>query len=547
MNSLTEKHPRSARAANVLSLLAMAAVLAATLALFAASLFYTAEIRLAPYFITLKVDLISVNALVSLLAFAALFLLICMLGLLRITRRVNRLIGWIAFTAVALFGLAWVFSLRAEPTDDAGMVYDALKFLRLGEPESVSFTDPANVYRYYFVSYPFQFGFFAYMDAVLAVIGRAHFLGALRGASVLLLILTYLGLIRLSRILFQDERVVFVTTLLLVACVPCVLYCAAAYSLIPSLFACVWGVYFIINYINSRKWGNLIPAALFFAGAVLLKPNAWIALSAAAIALLLDALRHKSWRSLAAALCIVALALPGPTLAQRYYESETGVRFGKGYPLSSWIAMSLVQTDNTKGWYCNAFIEEIAKTYGEDMGAVEEYSQRVIREKLAIFAENPKEGFDWYREKFSTQWLEPTFQSVWSIHSGLQDQQRAKNTIAEYLLGTMFAEGLSAYMRFYLILLYGGTALAAVFLLRRRTEAQLILPLIILGGILYHLIFEAQSRYALSYLPLYAPLAAYGLLRLRLAKRREKTALETAREQATEVEDEQATQAKLDA
>lgn len=534
MNGQTEKPARGARAANILSILAMAAVLAAAIALFASSLFYTAQIRPEQYFGTLRVDLIPVHAAGSLLAFAALFLLIRMAGFLRITRRANRIVSGAALAAVALFGLAWVFSLRAEPTHDAGMVYDALKFLRLGAPESVSFTDPDNGYRAYFVGYPFQFGFFAYLDTIFAVVGRSHFLGALRGASVLLLTLTYLGLIRLTRLLFKDERVVLVATLLLFACVPCVLYCAAAYSLIPSLFACVWGAYFTASYLFDRKWGRLVPAALLFALAVLLKPNAWIAIAAAAIALLLDALKHKSWRSLAAVLCIVALALPGPSLAQRYYESETGARFGKGYPLSSWIAMSLVQTDNTKGWYCNAFVEEITKTCGEDMEAVREYSNRVIREQRANLTAHPEEGFVWYREKFATQWLEPTFQSVWSVNGGMQDQPRAKNAFANALLGESFAEGLSAYMRFDLLLLYGGFLFGAVLLVRRRTEAQLILPLTILGGILYHLIFEAQSRYALSYLPLFAPLAAYGLVLLWPAKRRENRPGQPEKEQATE-------------
>lgn len=526
MSESIQLKPRGGRAASLLSLLACVAIALAALLLFAASLFFTAQIRQEQYFGALRVDLVPVNAIVSLVAFAALLLLVRLLTALRITRAANRIVAAASLALVALFGLAWVFSLRAEPTHDAGMVYDALKFLRLGEPESVSFTDPANIYRYYFVSYPFQFGFFAYLDAIFAVVGHSHFLGALRGASVVLLVLTYLGLIRISRKLFENEKVVFLTILLLCACVPMVLYCAAAYSLIPSLFACVWGVYFVICYLSSRKWGNLIPAALLFAFAVLLKPNAWIALVAAGIALLLDALRNRSWRSFAAVCCIVALALPLPSLAQRYYESETGAQFGKGYPLSSWVAMSLVQTDNTKGWYCNAYVEEITKTCGEDMDAVKAYSERVISERFAYFSAHPAEAADWYREKFATQWLEPTFQAVWSVNGGMPDLPRAKNALAETLLDEPFAEGLSAYMRVELILLYGGFLLGAVLLLRKRTEAQLVLPLIVFGGVLYHLIFEAQSRYALSYLPLFAPIAAYGLVSVRLAflrKRKAKT------------------------
>jgi hypothetical protein len=532
MKNRRDQDPLNVRMANLLSLLAMAAVVLIALLLFLASLFYTASIRADQYFGTLRVDLIPSNALVALAVFAALFLLVRLAGLLEVTRRFNRIVCGAALALVALLGFAWVFSLRAEPTHDAGMVYDALKFLRLGAPESVSFTDPANIYRYYFVSYPFQFGFFAYLDLIFAVVGHAHFLGALRGASVLLLVLTYYGLIRLTRLLFEDERVVLVTILLLVACVPLLLYCAAAYSLIPSLFACVWGIYFVTKYLLEHKWRILIPAALLLALAVLLKPNAWIVLVAVGIALLLDALKKASWRSLAAVGCIVLLALPGPGLAQRYYESETGATFGSGYPISSWAAMSLVQTDNTKGWYCNAFIEDLTKTCGEDMDAVAAYSETTIRERLAYFSEHPGECFDWYREKFATQWLEPTFQSIWSVNGGMQDMPRAKNALAEYVLGTSFAEGLSTYMRYELVLLYGGFLLGSALLLKWRSEARLILPLVLLGGVLYHLIFEAQSRYALSYLPLFAPVAAYGLIWIWPAGRRKKEAKTAVAEEA---------------
>lgn len=536
MNEQTPNPSLGARASNLLSLLAAVAVACSALLLFAASLFYTAQIRQEQYFGVLRVDLVPVSALVSIAAFAVLFLLIRLVGRLRITRGINRAVSAAALALVALFGLAWAFSLRAEPTHDAGMVYDALKFLRLGEPESVSFTDPANVYRAYFVSYPFQFGFFAYLDAIFAVVGHAHFLGALRGASVVLLVLTYLGLIRITRTLFEDERVVLVATLLLCACVPLTLYCAAAYSLIPSLFACVWGVYFTIRYLSNKKWGNLAPAALFFAVAVLLKPNAWIAVAAAGIALLLDALRNRAWKPVVAVVCIVALALPLPPLAQRYYESETGAAYGKGYPLSSWVAMSMLQTDNTKGWYCNAYVEAVTKACGEDMDAVKAYSDRVLSERFAYFSAHPAEAADWYREKFATQWLEPTFQSVWSVNGGMPDLPRAKNALAETLLGVPFANGLGASMRFELTLLYGGFLLGAGLLLRRRSEAQMILPLIVLGGVLYHLIFEAQSRYALSYLPLMAPIAAYGLVCLRPYARRSRVIETNAAERPPEPE-----------
>ena len=40
------------------------------------------------------------------------------------------------------------------------------------------------------------------------------------------------------------------------------------------------------------------------------------------------------------------------------------------------------------------------------------------------------------------------------------------------------------------------------------------LPLIVLGGMMYHMLFEAKSQYAYVYAVLLVPLAARGLCRL---------------------------------
>ena len=39
-------------------------------------------------------------------------------------------------------------------------------------------------------------------------------------------------------------------------------------------------------------------------------------------------------------------------------------------------------------------------------------------------------------------------------------------------------------------------------------------PLVVLGGLLYHLLFEAKSQYAVGYVLLMIPIAAYGIMHL---------------------------------
>jgi len=59
---------------------------------------------------------------------------------------------------------------------------------------------------------------------------------------------------------------------------------------------------------------------------------------------------------------------------------------------------------------------------------------------------------------------------------------------------------------------YAGFALGLIVMLRKRESGQMIFPITILGGILFHLLFEANSKYTLTYLPMFLPIAAYGIL-----------------------------------
>ena len=67
-------------------------------------------------------------------------------------------------------------------------------------------------------------------------------------------------------------------------------------------------------------------------------------------------------------------------------------------------------------------------------------------------------------------------------------------------------------MDYSLQVLYAGFALGLIVLLRKRESGQIIFPIAIVGGVLFHLLFEANSKYALTYLPMIAPIAAYGIL-----------------------------------
>ena len=64
------------------------------------------------------------------------------------------------------------------------------------------------------------------------------------------------------------------------------------------------------------------------------------------------------------------------------------------------------------------------------------------------------------------------------------------------------------------LFVYISTLAGLIRMWRKRDLLRALLPLIWLGGLSYHLLFEAKSQYAMPYFVLMMPIAAYGLFTL---------------------------------
>ena len=74
---------------------------------------------------------------------------------------------------------------------------------------------------------------------------------------------------------------------------------------------------------------------------------------------------------------------------------------------------------------------------------------------------------------------------------------------------------MDGYMDAMQTAVYALSALGGARLMKKKDDmAALALPVTILGGALYHLLFEAKAQYAYPYMVYMLPLAAIGLCRL---------------------------------
>ncbi len=494
------------RLANTLGLLAMCCAFICAVALALTSLFAAARIGVGQYEL-LQVQIFEENELTNLMIVTFGIVVLILLSKIHIPKRLNRVLLVAMLAVFGVFGMIWATSVHAyAESDGAVLVRIAEKLIAKDYTELA--TQGAYLH-YYLIRYPYQCGLLSFIELLVRAFGSIAALEVARGLNVVLLVSSYAGVVLIGERLFQNEKVTFLTILLLATCVQPVLSCTFVYGLIPAFSLCVWAVFFVIRYLQTGKKRTMIPAALLLALAAYVRSNTWIVIAAIAIVLLLKTIRAKSWRPLLFAALVVGLAIPAPKIAQTCYENQIDTSFGSGYPKTYWIAMSLQNGWKATGWQVQRYQGAMESEYGEDMDAVSARTKQDIKAGVQALLQEPGALGIYLYEKLVSQWDEPTFTSIWITEA--TQQYAAPEPLAKFIYSDQFDSAFRFVTGKTIKLLYFGFALGVAGLLRKRTEGQILLPLIILGGVLFHLIFEAKSQYVLEYLPLFAPLAAYGI------------------------------------
>ena len=306
----------------------------------------------------------------------------------------------------------------------------------------------------YFVRFPFQLGYVLYSEIFFRAAGwlipglpEGYYCLALQGVNLLWLLLCFHALIRISLYIYSSMRIQKLTALLL-------------------FFALAMAIVWVFDVIRTRSVKSLICFVL-------------------------------------AAACV--LGLKG--MPQRIYEARTGKDFGDGIPMIAWMAMGFSEGHAGPGWYKEDNTVKFFTHSGNDAEATAEHAKQVISERCAEFAADPGEALRFFSTKLRTQWNEPTYESVWI--NQVQQSYSEKGGLYELFCGRgeQFFNGV---MNQFQQLIFFGMLLSLFELWRRRDMESSLLPLIILGGLLYHLLFEAKSQYALPYFVLMIPMAAFG-------------------------------------
>lgn len=365
----------------------------------------------------------------------------------------------------------------------------------------------------YFNAYSYQLGFCLPMEMLLRLLPGIDLNRFMQALNAVLSLATAGALSALCGQLFPESGAPRAALLLFVTFLPAMFYCMLVYSTLPMMLLASLSMLCFVHLLRTGKARYGVLYALLIAAAYMVKLNAAVPLLAMGIAAVLAAMEGGDWRLPAFAVLSAAAAVLLSRCAILQYELRSGITLREDVSALARLAMALQEGGASAGWF-NGFTEQF---FTPEVTAEQERAAAAaaLSQRLAQMRADLPMTAAFFRDKLLSQWQEPAYGTLWygnlcegtGALAGAAQALFAQDGALRAALERMMNIGQQAL---YVLACIG----MAGALRRRRDAAQMILPLTILGGFLYHMIFEAKSQYIYVYALYMIPLAAQGLCAL---------------------------------
>ena len=123
------------------------------------------------------------------------------------------------------------------------------------------------------------------------------------------------------------------------------------------------GFYHVLSYTRTKKWHYLVFSALLLAFAAIIKSNYLIGAIASLLILLINAIKERRVRSIAAMAVVVIVIMAANKTEAFLVKCVTGEEMDRGVNKLGYVMMGLQENNAlAEGWY-NGFVDT---AYSED-------------------------------------------------------------------------------------------------------------------------------------------------------------------------------------
>lgn len=387
------------------------------------------------------------------------------------------------------------------PKYDQGHVMEIAAALNAGDYSDL---EPGG----YFHMYPFQMGIILYFQILSFLFGGCNYV-AFQIVNALWIFLTYYLLVKIAETLWKDLICGLSVSVLCLLFLPYLLNVTFLYGSVVGMPFALLSFETMLLFERNPKIRYAVICGLSIGIAVVLKPNYQIYLIAEIIYVILSCFSNKKSenKKLYCKLLLLIFIIGGfmicKTGINQYLLYLNNGEKIKGIPMAAVLAMGLQDGKSAPGWY-NGYHVGLYRENNYNYALTEEIAKEEIKRIITGYSQDIMASFSFFVKKISSQWNNPTFQSLWIL-----EEREGKGGLEWILQG----RGRYIYILWVNMLqtwILTGTLLYAVIRYKKSSLNEVLLPLAFVGGVLAHSFMEAQSLTALIYYPLLLPLCICG-------------------------------------
>lgn len=427
----------------------------------------------------------------------------------RLPRSCGYVWGIILFLVVLFFSGWWIVNSANMPQSDAKAVFDIAYRARNHDLLPIAPTGS------YMSLWPFQSGLVMFQEAIMRLIPGADEM-TVQWAYMPFMALSLLSGYMVVRRMFLSVRTRVFWCILMGFCLPYYFYVNNMYGEIPSIALTLFCLWMLMEYFRKPLWIKLVLVGIGLGGAVAIRKNTVIFGMACILVMGVLFLGKRQKQSLIIILVMLMAIAAGAILPVRFYEYRAKNTMGKGVPAIAYVAMGLQWSEGRdpggwNGYHSDLFVD---MDYNTELTA--EISLENVKESLRYMAKNPLYTVKFFGYKLITQWEREDYMCLYATLSFYNDRTAAAWDIYE----GKTKDKLMYLMAVHQSIVYFGAfcfCVLAVAHWKKRGGGDirnLILLVTFIGGFLFSIIWEAQSRYVMPYFVMLLPYAAEGLAEL---------------------------------
>ena len=444
---------------------------------------------------------------VLVLAVFAVFYLLKAKGVFENRYKLLAVIGLIFITGYCLL---LILGIKPQAVNDSKTIDDIINAFMEGDYSSL--TDPGG----YLYIWPFQLGYVGFGQIMYSIFGKSNYF-AWDILQLLCILITVYLIYRMTWEFFEDREICGIVALLSCGALFFYNYVTYIYGDIISMAPQTLALYMMVLYVKRGRKRYAVISGLSIAAAIIVKTNCEITLIALMMILLgssidKSGIRKALFQNMVLALVTLAFVFVSKIAVDMYFCKLTGVeKIPDGSPSWSHIAMGLQESELEDGWY-NGYNYHVFYDNNYDTEATARAAKENIKQTLQTFIDRPLHGARYLVRKFTTQWADSVCISTHNldlVSRHVEDQP----AIAQFLVFGTGSRILIWVMNVFMPVCYIGVAIYLFGILRGRkaSVSEMLLLILIFGGIVFHEFWEGSSRYTMRYYIYYLPFGAYGL------------------------------------